>query len=239
VLSGLNTDNVREMFADDFSKTTFYELIKAYKSGSFDFSHVNAHEPMYFNDIFKDSITPDEVFLSVGVLNVSTIVSFVLYTKGKYNKIYAFEPDVLIYKTLDRELSDFRDFEMFPFGLSDRDAKMFFDTTGVGFSKIVDDIGDHRGILTEIEVKKYDDFAQCSLPPTLIKMDIEGAEYEALIGAEETIRKYKPKLAISAYHLDDDLVRLPLLIREMVPEYKLYLRHHTDNYGETVIYAKV
>jgi FkbM family methyltransferase len=230
---------VLELFADELSKTTYSKLIENYKQNSLDFSDINANEDMYFNDIFKGSISEDEVYLDAGVFNISSVVDFVLYTKGKYKKIYAFEPDAYVYPTLEKELSDIRDVELLPYGLSDIDGRLSFDATALGSSKIVNDSSDSLGTLTSIEVTSIDSFASKNLPPTLIKMDIEGAEYDALVGAQETIRKYKPKLAISAYHLDDDLVRLPLLIHKMVPEYKLYLRHHTNRWLETVLYAKV
>lgn len=72
-----------------------------------------------------------------------------------------------------------------------------------------------------------------------IKMDIEGSEENALKGAINTIRKFKPKLAICAYHKDDDLIVLPQLIKQIFPEYKLYLKHNTISRNETVIYAGV
>jgi hypothetical protein len=52
-------------------------------------------------------------------------------------------------------------------------------------------------------------------------MDIEGAELDALYGAERQIRENKPKLAISLYHKLSDIVEIPRLIRSFVPEYKL------------------
>ena len=70
-----------------------------------------------------------------------------------------------------------------------------------------------------------------------IKMDIEGFEVDALNGAKEIIKKFKPKLAISAYHKDDDFWIISNLIHDIYPEYKLYFRHHTPMRGESVIYA--
>jgi FkbM family methyltransferase len=70
-----------------------------------------------------------------------------------------------------------------------------------------------------------------------IKMDIEGAEAEALRGAAATLARFRPKLAISAYHKADDLATLPKLIREQLPEYKLHLDHVTIHGEETVIFA--
>jgi FkbM family methyltransferase len=73
---------------------------------------------------------------------------------------------------------------------------------------------------------------------TYIKMDIEGAETEALKGMAQTIAKYKPKLAICIYHLPDDLWQIPEYIHSLNPDYKLYIRHHDVEYGaETVCYA--
>lgn len=72
---------------------------------------------------------------------------------------------------------------------------------------------------------------------TFIKMDIEGSELKALMGAKETIRKYKPKLAICLYHKKEDILEIPLYVKELLPEYKLYIRHHCNKHGETVLYA--
>lgn len=68
-------------------------------------------------------------------------------------------------------------------------------------------------------------------------MDIEGAEKSALIGGADLIRREQPKLAICVYHRISDLWELPLLMHKLEPEYKLYLRHHTPVYQETVCYS--
>lgn len=68
-------------------------------------------------------------------------------------------------------------------------------------------------------------------------MDVEGAELIALKGAEQTIKKYKPKLAISIYHKPNDLWEIPLLIKSWVPEYKIYIRHYNVVSSETIMYA--
>lgn len=81
------------------------------------------------------------------------------------------------------------------------------------------------------------DSALLSTPPNFIKMDIEGAEEEALRGAEKIIQQYHPTLAISIYHRHDDLWRLPQLIRKFYPEYELYIRHHFWGPWETVLYC--
>ncbi len=70
-----------------------------------------------------------------------------------------------------------------------------------------------------------------------IKMDIEGAEREALLGARDTLARLAPKLAICCYHRPDDLWELPLLIGELMPGARLFLGHHSQNLFESVVYA--
>lgn len=72
---------------------------------------------------------------------------------------------------------------------------------------------------------------------TYIKLDIEGAELEALKGAQEIIKRDKPKLAICIYHKKEDMVEIPYFIKQLVPEYRLFIRHYSNNECETVLYA--
>ncbi|MDR2709141.1 MAG: FkbM family methyltransferase [Elusimicrobiota bacterium] len=94
---------------------------------------------------------------------------------------------------------------------------------------------------SKIETISIDDFvSQNNLPRVdFIKLDIEGAEYECLQGAKETIKKFKPRIAVCIYHKDEDFIRIPAYLKELVPEYKLYLNHHTDMIEETVLYAMI
>ncbi len=57
-----------------------------------------------------------------------------------------------------------------------------------------------------------------------IKLDVEGAEREALLGARETILNRRPELLVSLYHRSEDIFALPLLLRELCPDYDFYLR---------------
>jgi hypothetical protein len=73
--------------------------------------------------------------------------------------------------------------------------------------------------------------------PTFIKMDIEGAEIEAIKGARYTISKFKPDLAIAVYHKIEHLWEVPLLIKSLKNNYKFYLRSYEHFNQETVLYA--
>jgi len=73
--------------------------------------------------------------------------------------------------------------------------------------------------------------------PNLIKMDVEGAEMDALRGAGRLIQKYRPGLAISSYHHPAHLWQIPKLVSELCPEHKLYLRCHSHSSFDLVLYA--
>jgi len=77
------------------------------------------------------------------------------------------------------------------------------------------------------------------LKPTWIKADVEGSEIALLQGLQDTIRRYRPRLSICVYHNSYDLWEIPKYIKLLVPEYCLFLRHHSHVCTETVLHAAV
>jgi len=69
-----------------------------------------------------------------------------------------------------------------------------------------------------------------------IKVDIEGAELDFLVGAEQTLRKLQPQIAIAAYHSVDHIRRITHTVLEFMPNARLYLRHYTEGSDETDIF---
>lgn len=74
-------------------------------------------------------------------------------------------------------------------------------------------------------------------PISFIKMDIEGAELNALQGGGNVLQRWYPKLAICLYHRLQDFWQIPTYVKKIVPDYKLYIRHHQEDLGGTVLYA--
>jgi hypothetical protein len=70
-----------------------------------------------------------------------------------------------------------------------------------------------------------------------VKMDIEGAELSAIKGAASSIRKFKPKLAISLYHKPTDIFEIPLYISKEFSFYEMFIEHYTIHEEETVLYC--
>ncbi|MDC0933867.1 FkbM family methyltransferase, partial [Arcobacteraceae bacterium] len=69
-----------------------------------------------------------------------------------------------------------------------------------------------------------------------IKMDIEGAEQDAIEGASDIIKKDSPILAICIYHKAEDWYKVPQKVLNINPNYKIYLRHYMEGIFETVMY---
>jgi FkbM family methyltransferase len=91
----------------------------------------------------------------------------------------------------------------------------------------------------EVSTLSIDDFVKDEgiARVDFIKMDIEGAELRALQGAEKTIRTFKPKLAISLYHKEDDFIVIPDYLDKLGLGYEFFLDHFTIHSWETVLFA--
>jgi FkbM family methyltransferase len=100
---------------------------------------------------------------------------------------------------------------------------------------------DNRGRdLLKVSTVSIDDLVkQGNLPRVdLIKMDIEWAELAALKGGEQTLRGFKPRLAISLYHNKTDLTQIPEYLDALDLGYQFYLDHFTIHQEETVLFAR-
>lgn len=170
---------------------------------------------------------PEEVFIDGGSYNGNTSMDFIKWSPG--GLAIAWEPNPDNQEKCKQLLKENKiRYELIPKGLWSEEGELKL-TSARDESKISDE-GD-----VKIKVDSIDNLI--NKPVTFIKMDIEGSEYQALLGAKKTILKYKPKLAICIYHKPEDIWELPWLIHEINPEYKLYLRHYSFADNETVLYA--
>lgn len=189
-----------------------------------------SQEDQYFNPDFMEF--GEEVFVDAGCCNLETVKRLEKHAVN-IKKVYAFEPDPDNYEVCKRKANEYPNgiIEVFPYGTWSGKKKMYFSASADGCSHIAEQGSD------SINVVPIDDFISNETKVTFIKMDVEGSELETLIGAQRTILRDKPKLAVCIYHKPEDMVELPLYIKRLVPEYKLYLRHHSNGEGETVLYA--
>ncbi len=196
-------------------------------------------ESQYFD---LDALPHDkeEVFIDGGCFDGFTDRQFIRWAgKNGYKGIYAFEPNPILYGKCQKALSDIDNVTLIKKGLYSADGELEFyatdDMNGTLGKNCTNNSIKEKSRKTVVKVTMVDNV--CEFGATFIKMDLEGGEYDALIGAEKTIRKCHPKLAISIYHKPEDIWELPKLILEIDPSYKFYLRHYSLHDAETVLYA--
>lgn len=219
-------DWVYNKLADEKSKDTLISYLSQRISGDYKCAE-NIFDPDHY--FSKGIVKLDhEVFVDCGAFTGDTIQE--LLARDNPKKIYAFEPDEQNFASLrNKYINDSRVICLKKGAYSKHDV-LSFAANNADASKITD-FGDYK-----IEVDTIDNLVQCE-KISFIKMDIEGAELDALKGAAQTIKENHPKLAISAYHKFEDLLTLPQFIYELNSDYRFYLRRHSHLTHELVLYA--
>jgi FkbM family methyltransferase len=229
--------SVFDLLDDEVSKALYYRVLK----GRIFYGAINLLFPpmpkVSYKQYFHSQVKPEngDIIVDAGAYIGDTIEEIIKQNIA-YEKIYAFEPDEQNYAKLIENTKTYQNIETYKYGLWDKTDRLYFSAEANMGSSITTDIGKAN---QTIDTLSLDEFFKDKEKPILIKMDIEGAELNALLGAKEIITKYKPKLQICIYHKPEHLYQIPLLIKDLVPEYKLYLGHHTQIWGDTVLYAKV
>lgn len=227
--------NIYSSLADDKSREIMGNYIRGHYTGNQEFFLKDYAENQYFDkELIK--LSEEEVIIDGGAYIGDTLSDFIALTDNKYKHYYAFEPTKEIVEKLkyvkEATLNNDSRITIYNNLLSDTNKKMKFNVVyeNMASNKISEsDDGE------SIEAVKIDEVINEEV--SLIKMDIEGSELAALKGAEQTILKNKPKLAICIYHKFDDILTIPSYIMSLGLEYKYYIRHHAKNANEYVFYA--
>jgi FkbM family methyltransferase len=216
--------------SDELSKRTFYDRINHCITASSKYlTPLKSDFPQYFDpDIIK--LSDEEIFIDGGAYIGDTVEEFLKQTSKKFKKVYSFEPEESKHGKFKRVSDGDNRIQLMPYGLWSKREVLRFHSQGT-YASGLDESGN-----TEIPVISIDEVLDGE-PVTFIKLDVEGAELEALKGAERSIKKYRPKLAVCVYHKPLDLAEILVYLKELVPEYKIYLRHYGVGMYETVCYA--
>ena len=210
-------ETVHDLLADDRSKKVLENIIHFKLTGKLP----------YLTDSFSEKgeamrlleLGQNESYLDLGAYRGDTIQEFLHCTKGHYRHITALEPDRKTYQKLKAYAATMHDTQLWNMGIWDRDDTLSFNASlGRGSSL-------QAGGSQLLAVTKIDTLYRIQ-HVSYIKMDVEGAEKQALLGGIHTIQRDKPKLNIALYHRSEDLFTLPLFIHEICPDYRLYLRQH-------------
>ena len=182
-------------------------------------------------------------FIDGGCYDCEDSYRFAEWCERDYSFIIAFEPDSGNYAICSQKARNnpLPNFQLVNAGLSSKEGTAMFETRSALGSRIIPTEHDDRHLKdnnTPIRTATIDSLVG-GHTVGFIKMDIEGAEFDALHGAKNAILRDKPLLAISVYHLQGDLFAIMDYLHELVPKYRFLLRQYGLAQYETVLYASV
>lgn len=207
-------DKVRSMLSDEASRKTFDAMIEYKLTGRI--------RPLVECESEKEADLTElipyqkgDVYVDLGAYDGDTVLEWASLHPD-HGSILAVEPGSKTFGKLLKNCEGIRDFKALEAAVWNENTSLSFNGKS-GRSAAVDESGKDsvRGIRLSDRCERAD----------YVKFDVEGAEKEAIEGAAELIRKDKPTLCISCYHRTEDLFAIPLQIKAICPEYRVYLRH--------------
>lgn len=227
---------------DAESKETYAHLIECRIKTEYPQERFISSEPYFQLKEFYQR-NPGEIFVDCGAYVGDTLERYIWKKDGVFHKIIAFEPDKKNYAAMEKRICRLKEewnmpphaFEIYPYGVGDKNTcskvDSYSDNNGLGSKIIENPLAESE----ECRMITIDDFIK--EPFTFLKADIESYEYRMLLGAQNSIAKWRPLLAICIYHNAADLYDIPLFIKSIESGYKMKIRHYSNLLDETVLYA--
>ena len=219
-------ERAADLLSDEESKSIFWNVVGFKLTGKISF--LESAESDREADLAR-FVRPWELTaaMDLGAYNGDTVRELLDRSQGSIQRIYAMEPDARTYKKLAAYAEGEARAEVIalPMGAwSERDV-LSFDASGNRNASV----GENRsGVLADrpirvraVEVDSPDNVLG-GARVDYIKYDVEGSEREALLGSVRTVSQWEPTLMVSLYHRSEDLFALPLLLRELFPQYEGY-----------------
>jgi len=220
------------LWSDEASKSLFQSIIKFRLTG--DASKLPVPDLTPYHPVDLPLWQTPLRFIDCGAYDGDTLADFIK-SNIPFQSVAAFEPDLKNCMRLtdfaNSQKEKFPNIFIYPCGVYSSTTQLSFET-GREMASAISGKG-----TTMIQCVALDDVLP-NFAPNLIKMDIEGSEYEALLGARQTIAAHTPGLALSLYHRPEHLWQLPLLVESIAPhKYRFFMRSHARNDFELVLYA--
>ncbi len=202
---------------EDASKPIFAGCVDFMFGGELEtLKNITSEKDEAFENIIR--LNNNESYLDLGAYRGDTVEEFLHYCGNEYNSVTAVEPDRRTFKKLTEYLENIPKSEAFQNAIYSESKTLIF-SSKAGRQSTISSKGE------EIEAATVDELC-ADKSVTYIKMDVEGAEKEAIKGAENTLKTQKPKLNIALYHKSGDIFEIPLQIAKINPDYKFHIRRH-------------
>lgn len=197
----------------------------------YDMSGVEINGRQYFDDFWLPR--KESTMIDAGMYHGETIVDIINWNKKLgYRKIIGVEPDkdnfIVAQKWI--ESKKLENIDLKNVGLGSSNKKCAFMANGNSGSHFAENGNE------SVVVETIDSMVGAE-NVSYIKMDIEGFELDALKGARDAIRRCHPRLLVCLYHKPEDIIEIPQYILELDDSYKFYIRHYSNTYMETLLYA--
>lgn len=211
-----NRPKIEEAFSllsDNQSKKVYEGALQFFYTGRLPYlREITSEKEEAFENILR---LKNERYLDLGAYRGDTIEEFLRFSDC-YEAITAVEPNPKNFQKLSENTRDIRNLTLLNTGIFEREGVMYISKKAGRMAALNHSDGAKVSVTTV-------DSINCS--PTYLKADVEGFEREMLLGAKETL-KAKPKLNLAAYHRTCDFFELILLIKQLNPDYRIFLRKH-------------
>jgi FkbM family methyltransferase len=229
LLKGRDISAAFELFDDDASRQAFVAQMQLRLHGNFECIGAPFQGEQYFPGVF--SLSAEECFIDCGSYTGDTIQSFISQTGNCFGKVIAFEADDAVMPALESFVSRLgARASLHRAAVGARTGTVFFSGDGIGGGCVT------GASNATVRCVRLDDVLK-NERISFVKMDIEGAELDALEGAQTVIARDRPILAICSYHRPDHLWRIPAYLKTLTPDSASFLRCHCADGLDTVCYA--
>ncbi len=223
-----------DLLEDEESRSVLLGKIRYYLSlNKTCLDDIRSSAQIYFDPTIVPK-RPDHIVVDGGAFDGDTLRQFRQFSADSFRKYHAFEPDALAFARLQKEADADDRIELVCAGLSRQTGILRFSSTGMADGTVAFEDDPAASV---VNVVALDSYFTNRTAPTIIKMDIEGSEADALEGARQLISRHRPVLAVSVYHHPADLWEIPILMTELASNYRFHLRHYTREIDDTVCYA--
>ena len=218
-------ENARDLLADEASRKVFDQIVHYKLTGdpASLFASVSLKEEILS---LLASHHPDAVpcYVDCGAYRGDTIEEFFRFFPFPNYSITALEPEPGSFRKLQQAFGDDPRIRLIQAACGKESGELIL-YQGRGRGTHVPSDQKTAAKTIKVPLVRLDDLSFPS-PPTYLKMDIEGKEKEALLGASRLIQTAHPLMNIACYHRSEDLYELPMLLHELYPGYRIYLRRH-------------
>ena len=166
-----------------------------------------------------------KLFTDLGAYTGDTVQLYRNIRNCESDAIVALEPEKRNFRKLSENLKSLENTELINAAAWDSDGTAFFEKgKGRGTHEELSEGQTGAGKGTVKTALRSPDSVLSGRRADFIKMDIEGAEHRAIIGAAQTIKSFRPRMLIAVYHRTEDLFDIPETVLSIRPDYRLYLR---------------